>query len=84
MPCPFTRKEGQKMVTETQTPLQGKARVRTGIQHYQRQSEKNYRLRENTVQAQGKQRMLNILYVQINDTECMPELMSSKSNSSTE
>lgn len=39
---------------------------------------KNYRLGQNTVQAQGKQTMLNILYAQIDDTEPMVELLSSE------
>lgn len=45
--------------------------------------QKNYRLRENTVQAEGKQMIPNILCTQINDSKCMPELMSSMKNSST-
>lgn len=45
---------------------------------------KNYRLGENTVQAEGKQTMLNILYALINDTKRMPEFMSGESNSSTQ
>lgn len=83
MPGPFTRKKGQRMVAETQTTLQGNERVSASIWRYQRQSEKIIDSGK-TVQAQGKQMMLNILYAQIDETENMPEFMGSKSNSSTE